>query len=210
MENVIKYFENIESGFRKMKFLTLAVIGVSALVALSAVFLAMSSSEKSRSEIFIVDGSGAALHATSAPDGAEKDLEVEDHLVRFHELMFNLSPSEESIKRNIDRALVMSDRSAYDYWRDMSERGFYQRIVSANISQQIVVDSVKTNLNTYPYEALTFGKLYLIRESNITAYQFESACRLVNVERSKTNPHGLMIEKFMVRRNDNLGTKRRK
>lgn len=210
MENVIKYFDNIESGFRKMKFLTLAVIGASALVALSAVFLAMSSSEKSRSEIFIVDGSGAALHATSAPDGAEKDLEVEDHLVRFHELMFNLSPSEESIKRNIDRALVMSDRSAYDYWRDMSERGFYQRIVSANISQQIVVDSVKTNLNTYPYEALTFGKLYLIRESNITAYQFESACRLVNVERSKTNPHGLMIEKFMVRRNDNLGTKRRK
>ena len=210
MENVIKYFDNIESGFRKMKFLTLAVIGASAIVALSAVFLAMSSSEKSRSEIFIVDGSGAALHATSAPDGAEKDLEVEDHLVRFHELMFNLSPSEESIKRNIDRALVMSDRSAYDYWRDMSERGFYQRIVSANISQQIVVDSVKTNLNTYPYEALTFGKLYLIRESNITAYQFESACRLVNVERSKTNPHGLMIEKFMVRRNDNLGTKRRK
>lgn len=210
MENVIKYFDNIESGFRKMKFLTLAVIGASALVALSAVFLAMRSSEKSRSEIFIVDGSGAALHATSAPDGAEKDLEVEDHLVRFHELMFNLSPSEESIKRNIDRALVMSDRSAYDYWRDMSERGFYQRIVSANISQQIVVDSVKTNLNTYPYEALTFGKLYLIRESNITAYQFESACRLVNVERSKTNPHGLMIEKFMVRRNDNLGTKRRK
>lgn len=210
MENVIKYFENIESGFRKMKFLSLAVIGASALVAICSVFLAMNASEKSRSEIFIVDGSGAALHATSAPDGAEKDLEAEDHLVRFHELMFNLSPSEESIKRNIDRALVMSDRSAYDYWRDMSERGFYQRIVSANISQQIVVDSVKTNLNTYPYEALTFGKLYLIRESNITAYQFESACRLVNVERSKTNPHGLMIEKFMVRRNDNLGTKRRK
>lgn len=210
MENVIKYFENIESGFRKMKFLSLAVIGASALVAICSVFLAMNASEKSRSEIFIVDGSGAALHATLAPDGAEKDLEVEDHLVRFHELMFNLSPSEESIKRNIDRALVMSDRSAYDYWRDMSERGFYQRIVSANISQQIVVDSVKTDLNTYPYEALTFGKLYLIRESNITAYQFESACRLVNVERSKTNPHGLMIEKFMVRRNDNLGTKRRK
>ena len=210
MENVIKYFENIESGFRKMKFLTFAVIGASALVAITAVFLATGAAEKSRSEIFLVDGSGAALHATSASGGAARDLEVEDHLVRFHELMFNLSPSSESIKRNIDRALVMSDRSAYDYWRDMSERGFYQRLVSANISQQIVVDSVRTDLNAYPYEAVTFGKLYLIRESNITAYQFESACRLVDVERSKSNPHGLMIEKFMVRRNDNLGTKRRK
>ena len=210
MENVIKYFDNIESGFKKMKFLTLAVIGASCLVSVAALYLAIGFTRESRSEIFVVDGSGGATSATASPDGSFKDLEVEDHLVRFHELMFNLSPSEESIKRNIDRALVMSDRSAYDYWRDMSERGFYQRIVSANISQQIVVDSVKTSLASYPYEAVTYGKLYLIRESNITAYQFESACRLVNVERSKSNPHGLMIEKFSVRRNDNIGTKRRK
>jgi len=210
MENLIKYFDNIESGFRKMKFLTLSVIGASALISIAAIVMAMNLSEKSRKEIFLVSSDGTAIQATSATDAAAKDLEVEDHLVRFHELMFNLSPSEESIKRNIDRALVMSDRSAYDYWRDMSERGFYQRVVSANISQQIVVDSVKADLGSYPYEAVTFGKLYLIRESNITAYQFESTCRLVNVERSRTNPHGLMIEKFMVRRNDNIGTKRRK
>jgi len=194
-----------------MKFLTLAVIGASAIVSVAAVYLAIDFAAQSRGQVFVVDSSsGAAAMATSAGDGAQKDLEVEDHLVRFHELMFNLSPSSEAIKRNIDRALVMSDRSAYDYWRDMSERGFYQRLVSANISQQIVVDSVKVELNTYPYDAVTFGKLYLIRESNITAYQFESCCRLVNLERSQTNPHGLMIEKFTVRRNDNIGTKRRK
>lgn len=210
MENVIKYFDNIESGFRKMKFLTLSVIGASVIVSVAAVYLAIDFAAKSRGQVFVVDKSGAAVMATAASDGAQKDLEVEDHLVRFHELMFNLSPSSESIKRNIDRALVMSDRSAYDYWRDMSERGFYQRLVSANISQQIVVDSVKVSLDAYPYDAVTFGKLYLIRESNITAYQFESTCRLVDVERSQSNPHGLMIEKFIVRRNDNIGTKRRK
>lgn len=210
MENVIKYFENIESGFRKMKFLTLSVIGASVIVSVAAICMAIDFAAKSRGQVFVVDKNGAAVMATAASDGAQKDLEAEDHLVRFHELMFNLSPSSESIKRNIDRALVMSDRSAYDYWRDMSERGFYQRLVSANISQQIVVDSVKVSLDAYPYEAVTFGKLYLIRESNITAYQFESTCRLVDVERSQSNPHGLMIEKFIVRRNDNIGTKRRK
>lgn len=210
MENVIKYFENIESGFRKMKFMTLSVIGASVIVSVAAVFLSIDFASKSRGQIFVVDKNGSAFMATASADGAEKELEVKDHLIRFHELMFNLSPSSEAIKRNIDRALVMSDRSAYDYWRDMSERGFYQRLVSANISQQIVVDSVKTGLDSYPYEAQTFGKLYLIRESNITAYQFESVCRLVDVERSQSNPHGLMIEKFIVRKNDNIGTKRRK
>ena len=209
MDNVIKYFSNIETGFRKMKFVTLASICASVTVALASVAVAISYVGKANDQVFVVEN-GAAMVASAAPSGAQKDLEVQDHLTRFHELMFNLSPSSESIKRNIDRALIMSDRSAYDYWRDLSERGFYQRLVSANISQQIVVDSVKVNIGSYPYDAVTYGRLFLIRESNITAYQFESTCRLVDVERSQSNPHGLMIEKFIVRRNENIGTKRRK
>ena len=210
MENLVKYFGNIESNFRSMKILTLSVIGASMMVAIAAIYIAVDFASASRDNIFVVDKSGAALMATSAPDESQKELEAQDHLTRFHELFFSLSPSSESIKRNVDRALVMSDRSAYDYWKDMSERGFYQRLVSANISQQIVVDSVKVNISSYPYDAVTYGRLFLIRESNITAYQFESTCRLVDVERSQSNPHGLMIEKFIVRRNENIGTKRRK
>lgn len=210
MENIIKYFENIESGFRKTKFMTISVICMAAAVAAVAIEGSYRFTSASRDQIFVVDSGGNATVAKAAPDGAAKDLEVQDHLVRFHELMFNLSPSSEAIKRNIDRAFVMSDRSAYDYWRDMSERGFYQRLVSANISQQIVVDSVRMDISHYPYDARTFGKLYLVRESNITAYQFESTCRLVDVERSQNNPHGLMIERFTVTRNENIGTKRRK
>ena len=210
MENLVKYFDNIESNFRSMKILTLSVIGASMMVAIAAIYIAVDFASASRDNIFVVDKSGAALMATSAPDESQKELEAQDHLTRFHELFFSLSPSSESIKRNVDRALVMSDRSAYDYWKDMSERGFYQRLVSANISQQIVVDSVKVNIGSYPYDAVTYGRLFLIRESNITAYQFESTCRLVDVERSQSNPHGLMIEKFIVRRNENIGTKRRK
>ena len=147
--------------------------------------------------------------ARRSHEDANRDMEAADHVTRFHELMFNLSPSSESIKRNVDRALLMSDRSAYDYWMDLSERGFYQRLVSANVSQEIVVDSVKVDMQSYPYGAITYGKLFLLRESNITSYQFESTCRLVEVERSPSNPHGMMIEKFLVTRNDNLGTRKR-
>ena len=103
----------------------------------------------------------------------------------------------------------MSDRSAYDYWMDLSEKGFYQRVVSANITQEIVVDSVKVDMTAYPYDTKTFGKLFILRESNITSYEFESSCRLVDVGRSPSNPHGLMIEKFVVTRNEMTGTRRR-
>lgn len=208
MDNIIKYFDNIDSSFRKMKFLTLAALICAAAVCIGSVAISAWSSEHARETVYVIE-KGSAVMARRTPQDANRDMEAADHVTRFHELMFNLSPSSESIKRNVDRALTMSDRSAYDYWMDLSERGFYQRLVSANISQEIVVDSVRVNMQTYPYEAATFGKLFLLRESNITSYEFESSCRLVEVERSPSNPHGMMIEKFLVTKSDNLGTRKR-
>lgn len=208
MENLIKYFNNIETSFRKMKFVTVLSICAAALIAVGSVAAAGWYMEKSGQTIFVVD-KGSAVMATRDSQDSYRELEAKDHVTRFHELMFNLSPSAESIQRNLDRALVMSDKSAYEYWMDLSERGFYQRLVSANISQEFVADSIKVDMLSYPHTVNTYGKLYMLRESNITAYQFESSCRLVDVERSQTNPHGLMIERFVVTRNDNLGTRKR-
>lgn len=192
-----------------LKRVTVITAIAACVTVLGSVLFAMSSILTAKNQIYVIEN-GAAIRASASDGKAEKGLEVKDHITRFHELLFNLAPSAESITRNVDRALLMSDRSAYDYWRDLSERGFYQRIISANISQEIVVDSIHVDTQAYPYEAKTYGKLYLLRESNITSYQFESSCRLVDVERSDSNPHGLMIEKFLVTRNETIGTKKRK
>jgi conjugative transposon TraK protein len=208
MENLIKYFNNIETSFKKMKFITVLSICAAAVIAVGSVAASGWFLEKSNGTIYVVDKGSAVMASREAAD-SYRELEAQDHVTRFHELMFNLSPSAESIQRNLDRALIMSDKSAYDYWMDLSERGFYQRLVSANISQEFVTDSIKVDMLVYPHTVTTYGKIYMMRESNITAYQFESSCRLVDVERSQTNPHGLMIERFVVTRNDNLGTRKR-
>jgi conjugative transposon TraK protein len=191
-----------------MKFVTVLSLVCAAVIAVGSVAATGWFLEKSNGTIYVVD-KGSAVMATRSQEDCHRELEARDHVTRFHELMFNLSPNAESIQRNLDRALVMSDKSAYDYWMDLSERGFYQRVVSANISQEFVADSIKVDMLSYPHSVTTYGKLYMLRESNITAYQFESSCRLVDVERSQTNPHGLMIERFVVTRNDNLGTRKR-
>lgn len=208
MDKIIKYFDTIETSFRKLKFITVASIASGVVIALGAVYISGQQMLSNNDNIYVIDRGSAVMAARSGQD-AYRDLEVKDHIERFHELMFNLSPNSESIKRNLDRALTMSDKSAYDYWSDLSERGFYSRIVSANISQEIVIDSVKIDMSSYPYQAKTYAKVFMLRESNITAYDFESNCRLVDVERSQSNPHGLMIEKFRVSKNENLGTRQR-
>ena len=209
MENIVKYFGGIDQELRSRKILVVATLLFSAAVCIGVVVASFMFVRQSRDTVYVVD-KGSTIMASIADGKVQRDLEIEDHVRRFHELMFNLAPSTESQKRNLEQALHMADRSAYDWWRDQSEAGFYSRLVSANISQEIQIDSVQFSMQTYPYPARLFGKVYLTRESNITAYDFVSECRLSDVPRSRSNPHGLMIEKFVIKRYESLGTRKRR
>lgn len=208
MDKLIKHFNDIEQSFKVMKYITTLSLGAAAVVILGAMLLYTNKAQSLTDTIYVVDR-GSAVMASRTPKDGYRDIEANDHVLRFHELMLNVTPNAESIKRNLDRALILSDKSAYDYYMDLSEKGFYQRMISANITQEFVADSVKVNLESYPYKVRTYGKLYLMRESNINLYEFESQGQLIEVERSPSNPHGLMLEKFHVTRNENIGTRRR-
>ena len=208
MDKLIKHFNDIEQSFKVMKYITTLALGTAAVVILGAMLLYTNRTQSLTDTIYVVDR-GSAVMANRSPEDGYRDIEADDHVLRFHELMLNVTPNAESIKRNLDRALILSDKSAYDYYMDLSEKGFYQRMISANITQEFVADSVKVNMESYPYKVRTYGKLYLMRESNINLYEFESEGQLVEVERSPSNPHGLMLEKFHVTRNENIGSRRR-
>ena len=209
MNDIIRYQKSIEASFRRTKFLTGMTILLCSLVAVVSVFASYSFAREQKAQIYVLD-KGQSFLALQSDGMATKDLEIIDHVTRFHELFFNMAPNANAIIQNVNRALVLSDKSVYDYYSDLSEQGFYTRLVQANITQQMVVDSVKVDIGTYPYTARCYSHQYMIRESNITTYEFESTCQLMEISRSKDNPHGLMIEKFVVARNESLGTKKRK
>lgn len=128
MENTVRFYSGIDQELRHRRFLVLAVLGFSALVTVGSVLLSFSFVQQSRDTVYVVD-KGSTIMASIAQGDVQRDLEVEDHVRRFHELMFNLAPSTESQKRNLEQALHMADRSAYDYWQDQSEAGYYARLV---------------------------------------------------------------------------------
>ena len=189
MEKIIKELVTIKSSAENMGKMTTAALCIAGLVCVGSVAAALHFTASRLSDIYVLDH-GSAFTASVGEEDSQRELEVQDHVARFHELLLNLSPSSEAIRTNIDRALTMSDRSAYNYWQDLSEQGFYQRLVSANISQQFSVDSLVTDMGVYPYRTRTYGKIYLLRESNITAYDVCTSCSVVDVGRSKGNPHG--------------------
>ena len=209
MDNIIKYYGGIDAELRRRRGLLVAVLLVAATVSVGTAAAAFLFVRGSLGTVYVVD-KGSTVAATIASGDIQRDLEAEDHVRRFHELLFNLAPSTESQRRNLEQALHMADRSAYEWWQDQSESGYYGRLVSANIYQEIQIDSVEVSLAEYPYPARLHGKVFLTRESNITAYEFMSECRLRDVPRSRSNPHGMLIERFAVRRYESLGTRKRR
>lgn len=89
---------------------------------------------------------------------------------------------------------------------DLSEKGYYNRIISGNIQQRIEIDSVSANFDSYPYQIQTFAKQFIYRSSNLTKRSLITSCMLVNSVRSDNNPQGFTMEKFNVIENKDLET----
>ena len=107
------------------------------------------------------------------------------------------------------RALLLADKSAYNYYSDFAEKGYYNRIIAGNINQVLKVDSVVCNFDSYPYQARTYAKQMIIRASNVTERSLVTTCRLLNSSRSDDNPNGFTIEGFTIIENKDLQTVKR-
>ena len=80
-----------------------------------------------------------------------RPVEAREHIRRFHELFFSLSPDKSAIESNVQRALYLSDESAIGYYRNLQEKGYFNRMIAGNISQTLTVDSIRGNFDSYPY-----------------------------------------------------------
>ena len=128
---------------------------------------------------------------------------------RFHELFFTLSPEKSAIEHNVRRALLLADRSVYNYYSDFAEKGYYNRIIAGNITQVLKVDSVVCDFEHYPYRATTYATQQIIRQSNVTERSLVTTCSLLNASRSDDNPNGFTIEGFTIIENKDLQTVKR-
>ena len=204
-----KSLKNIESNFRLIRICCALFAGLCAAVAVASVGFSYAFAERQRQKIYVLDGGRSLMVALSQDLSQNRPVEAREHIRRFHELFFTLSPDRAAIESNINRALFLVDKSAFAYYQDMQEKGYYNRVVSGNISQRIEVDSVVCDFNGYPYRAMTYARQMIVRESNITERSLVTRCELINSGRSDNNPQGFIMEKFEILENRDLRTLKR-
>ena len=201
-----KSLKNIETSFRQIRLFGIVFLCLCALVSVFSVVASFRFAEKQREKIYVLDGGKSLMLALSQDLSQNRPVEAREHVRRFHELFFTLSPDKAAIESNLNRALLMADRSALSYYKALSEKGFFNRLIAGNVSQMVKVDSIRCNFDHYPYEVTTFARQRILRESTVTERSLVTTCRLVNVSRSDNNPQGFMVEALNIVENKDIAT----
>jgi len=199
-----KSLKNIETSFKQIRFFGIVFLCLCFCVVIYSLFSAYKFAELQRQKIYVLDGGKSLMLALSQDLSQNRPVEAREHVKRFHELFFTLSPDKNAIESNIRRALFLVDKSAFGYYKDLQEKGYYNRIISGNINQNLQVDSISCNFDTYPYKIISYARQLIIRESNITERSLITRCNLINSVRSDNNPHGFTMENFEIIENRDL------
>ena len=134
-----KSLKNIETSFRQIRLFTLVVVCLCTALAGYSVWSAYSFAEAQRQKIYVLDGGKSLMLALSQDLSQNRPAEAKEHVRRFHELFFTLSPDKSAIEGNISRALLLADKSAYNYYRPqfgISKACFCLKIVSIKAQKE--------------------------------------------------------------------------
>ncbi|MCH5683992.1 conjugative transposon protein TraK [Niabella sp. W65] len=202
---MFKKMKNIDTAFRHIRSFTLVVIIGCVLICCFALYKSFSLVSQMQSKIYIL-ANGKALEAYASERKDNIPVEARDHVTTFHKLFFTLDPDDKAITANITKALYLADGSAKRAYDDLKENGYYAGLISGNVNQTIVVDSVAVDINDYPYKFRCYATQSIIRPTSITTRSLVTDGALRNVSRSDNNPHGFLIERWSTIDNRDLKT----
>lgn len=202
---MFKKLENIETSFQKMRMFF--IIGIVAVFGLSGwvSYLAYDYTNISQNRIYIL-ANGKALEAVAGDRKDNVPVEARDHVKTFHQFFFTLDPDESQQKASVLKALYLADETAKREFDNLTEKGYYTNIISSNISQTLITDSISVDLSNYPYQFKFYGKQVLLRSTSVTTRSLVTEGYLRNVNRSDNNSHGFLIERWSTLENNDIST----
>ena len=198
--------KNIEASFRQRRLFTLVFLGLCATVSVASVVASYRFAEHQREKIYVLDEGKSLMLALSQDLRQNRPVEAREHVRRFHELFFTYGSEKSAIEGNVNRALLMADRSAMSYYKVLMEKGYFNRLIAGGILQTTQVDSVVCDMNAYPYRARAYATQKIVRESTVTERSLVTTCTLIDAVRSDANPQGFLIGNLTVVENKDIRT----
>lgn len=197
--------KNIETAFRYIRMFTLIVITGCLLLCAFVLYKGYQLAALTQNKVYVL-ANGKALEAMAADRKDNIPVEAKDHVKMFHQYFFTLHPDDKVIQAGITKALYLADGTAKRQYENLKENGYYSNIIAGNISQQITIDSIAFNLDSYPYYFRCYATQEIVRATSIVSRLLITEGYLRNTARSDNNSHGFLIERWATIENKDLKT----
>lgn len=200
---MFKKAKNIDTAFQQVRLFCILVIAGCMGLSGYAIYNMSRSTAAASQRIYIL-ANGKAIEALGVDRKDDIPVEARDHIKTFHHYFFSLDPDDKVIQANIGKALYLADGSAKRLYDNLRESNYYSNIISANISQEISIDSIQINIDQYPFLFICYAKEKIIRTTSTVTRDLITEGYLRNVSRSDNNSHGFLIERFNILENKDI------
>lgn len=194
----MKLIQNIDTSLQTMRIVLFGVVIASFCFCAFIYVDAQNRIDEGRKKVYLLS-QGNALELTRSRDGADNiTAEIKNHITMWHQFFYNLDPDPVDIKSRIDKAAFLIDDSGRLIDSKRNETNFYSQLVSGNISTRVYIDSIVPVYQDGVYKCKIIGRLKYIRSSKITEKHLDSECNIRIVARTDNNPHGFLIENYLL------------
>jgi len=199
--------KNIENKIKLAFFISAASMVTSIIIVVIVIINANRLIIDERKNVYVLDAGLPLLVQRSSLEDNE-EVEGMSHVNMFHSLFFNLPPDDKYIQNNISRAMYLIDESGVQIYNDLREQGFYNQLLANSILFTIKADSIFYDVKTLKF--FYAGTQRIERPTSIAYRTLVSEGYLSRIKRSEYNPHGFIIHKYKVLKNEDIEVRQKR
>jgi conjugative transposon TraK protein len=200
--------KHLDQAFRYVRGFTLLIISGCLALCGFVLYKSYQLAALTQSKVYIL-ANGKALEAFAADRKENVAVEAKDHIMLFHQYFFNLDPDDKSIHASLTKAMYLCDGSAKQQFQNLRENGYYASLIAGNISTRMEIDSIELNTTFYPYYFRLHARQTILRATSIVHRSLVTEGWLRNINRSESNTHGFLIERWRTMENNDLNIENR-
>ena len=198
--------KNIEKRIKINKTMAIATVIFAIVIVIVGFSYSYKIVQDSRKSIYILDN-GVPVLVKQTDELLNRPVEYKAQVELFHRLFFTLSPDDEYINKNIDKALYLMDDSAKKERSNLTEKGWYNQIISSNATVSIQTDSINIDLNSKRF--MYYGTQMINRKTSLIIRKLITQGTFKDIPRTPNNAHGVLLENWNILDNTELSVKQK-
>ena len=198
--------KNIEKRIKINKTMAIATVIFAIVIVIVGFSYSYKIVQDSRKSIYILDN-GVPVLVKQTDELLNRPVEYKAQVELFHRLFFTLAPDDEYINKNIDKALYLMDDSAKKERSNLTEKGWYNQIISSNATVSIQTDSINIDLNSKRF--MYYGTQMINRKTSLIIRKLITQGTFKDIPRTPNNEHGVLLENWNILDNTELSVKQK-